>query len=266
MSFFSIFIRFVFYSSFSVLLLFAGCGGKQSVDPDSYTEAAAFDYASVEQVFERKDYDLARSQFAEIAREYPYSQFATLSELRIADCYFMEHGFPQAIDAYRRFVRFHPRHEEVLYAESQIVRAYYEQMPNDWFLMPPVYERELGTAESAYQALRLFLTSYPETIYSEELAVLYEEVMNRLADHELYVAEFYIDRDNYIAAGRRSSYLLTNYPEANAVPEALFLYARVMLETNDTEQASETLHRLAEEFPDHQLGRDAAQYIERYSL
>ena len=49
---------------------------------------------------------------------------------------------------------------------------------------------------------------------------------NLLAQHELYVAEFYMDRKAYIAAVGRARYVIEHMPDTPQVPEALSILVK----------------------------------------
>jgi len=243
-----------------------GCGHRQQVDVSNYTEAAERAFERAENAFRRKDFELARSLYTEVYQNFPYSQYASISEFRIADCHFYERRYVRAVDAYRRFIRFHPTHERVAEAHFQVAMSFVKQMPGDWFMMPPSYERELREAESAYQTLGLFLENFGHTEFAEEARYERARILDRLASHELYVAEFYFRRDNARAAASRCEYLLNRYPNASQVPQALFLYARAMLQLGDVDQAVSALRRLRTEFADTELGVRAEEYLVMYGF
>jgi len=246
--------------------LAVGCGGRQAPDPTNYTEAARYEWDRAEGIFDRRDYEYARSLYNDLMLQYPYSQYAVLAELRIADTYYRERSWARAIETYRRFVRFHPSHPSVPEAQYRIASAHVEQMPNDWFAMPPSHERDLREAQNAYAALRGFIGVYGDTEWADDAREELVVVRDRLAAHELYVAEFYMRDDNPVAAGQRARYLIDNYPEATDVPNALFIYARAMLQLGNTDDAVVALRRLSVEFGDTARGRDARRYLDEFGL
>lgn len=242
------------------------CGGRQAPDPGNYAEAAEWAYDRAQHTLERRDYELARAMFVDVYQNFPYSQYAALAELGVADTYYGERSWVRAIEAYRRFVRFHPTHPEVARAQFRVAQAYLRQMPNDWFMMPPSHERDLTDARAAYDALRLFLDAFGDSEYAEEATEAWAEVRDRLAAYELYVAEYYAGRDNPLATATRSAYLLETYPGASQTPRALFLHARAMLALGDVDAAVVSLRRLRDEFPGTELGREAATYLSEHAM
>lgn len=261
--------------------IFLACGGAQTAggpggsdtggtEPSgaepTYTEAAEAAWARAERAFARRDWDVARELYADVYSGFPYSEYAPLAELRIADCFFEERVFARAAEAYRRFVRFHPTHERVVEAQYRIAQSYVKQMPRDWFMMPPSYERDLTQVRNAYDALRSFLVEYGDSGFADDAQADLARARDRLAGYELYVAEYYMRDDEPEAAARRTEYLWTNYPDATQVPNALFLFARAMLILGDADRAAGALHTLTTQFGDTELGHEAADYLDRYGL
>src|SRR5207248_4452903 len=100
----------------------------------------------------------ARKYFRHVKDKFGYTRFAALSELRLADTDFAEQLFTAAIDGYRTFIKFHPTHENVEdgYAAFRIGLAYVKQMPSDWFLVPPAYEKDQTSVRAAMRELSTF--------------------------------------------------------------------------------------------------------------
>ena len=222
-----------------------GCGGAQQADESiTYTEAAEAAYERANRLYERKDWAFARAAFERVAQQYPYSRFATLAELRVADTYYGEKAFGSAIESYRRFIRLHPTHDRTLYAEFRIVEAYQRRMPRESALMPPTHERDLTDALLAAREASRFLLRNPDTEYTEQATALLVTVVDRLARHEHYTARYYERRENYLAALRRYRYQAETWPQSTLTAEALVAVVRLGLELEDIEAAQWALGRL----------------------
>ena len=249
----------------SLLFLAAGCAttSAQTTDYKSQVEAA---YAKAERAMERGDYVDAVARYNAIRSRYPYSQFATLSELRLGDAYFEEEKFASAISQYRNFIKLHPNHPKVIYASYMVAEAFNGQMPGDWLLLPPSYERELASARDAQREYEFFLKKYPDSEFTEDARRSLALVKRRLADHEMYVAQFYLKRDNPRATAMRLTYLLDNYSGVGLDAPALFLLARAYLELKDTTRARTALDDLVSNFPDTDLAQEAQNYLRRHPL
>ncbi len=213
--------------------------------------------------FRRGDCLGALPVFKEIRTEFPYSRFSALSELRIGDCQFKNEEYPEAISTFRQFVRIRPSHKEIPYARFKIAEAYYQQLPGGWFMTPPEHERDQSAARDALIQLRRFVVDFPEDPRVPEAQRLMEECMSMLAEHELYVARFYLKRDAYRGAAARLRGLLASYPGSGAEPEALLLLGRVYLQLEEVESARQTFDELVERFPETNEATKARGFLGR---
>lgn len=223
-------------------------------------------FKDAERSFKTGDYTEAIRRFNVLRSKFPYSPLATLSDLRIADAYFEQEKYATAVEQYRAFVKLHPEHERVTYANWRVAFSFYKQMPEDWWFLPPGYERDLDRAKETERELRYFLRRNPSSEFEKEATTKLKQTRRRLADHELYVAKFYLKRDNPRAAAMRLSYLLQNYSGLGLDPQALFLLARSYIELKDVDRAVDALSDLIEYYPGDPLASDARDYLERHGL
>lgn len=251
-----------------LLVLVAACGGgsgtgktgKSLLRPEDDARTA-YERALLD--FRRGDCLNAEPTFREIRREFPYSRFAALSELRIGDCQFKNEAYPEAIQTYRQFVRIRPSHKEVPYARFRIAEAYYNQIPGGWFMTPPAHERDQSAARDALIQLRRFVVDYPNDQRVPDANKLMERCMSLLAAHELYVARFYLKRDAYRGVISRLRGLLAAYPGSGVEPEALLLLGQVYIEADEPEAARDALSELVQRFPDTSEAKKARGILGR---
>ena len=239
-----------------VLLLALGlaCGGSgtgktgKSLLKPSDDARTAYERALLN--FRRGDCLNAEPTFREIRREFPYSRFAALSELRIGDCQFKNEAYPEAIQTDRQFVRIRPSHKEIPYARFRIAEAYYNQIPGGWFMTPPTHERDQSAARDALIQLRRFVVDYPNDQRVPDANKLMGECMAQLAAHEFYVARFYMKRKAYRGVMSRLRGLLAAYPGSSVEPSALLLLAEDYYRTQDNDAAPDTLTQNVDRFPE----------------
>jgi outer membrane protein assembly factor BamD len=191
-----------------------GCSKPEPKTGLSYTQNAKRAYDEAMEEFNAHNWLEAQNAFREVKRKYGYSKYARLAELRIADADFEQEKYAEAIRGYRQFVHDHRTDvEEVSYARSKIAEAQYREIAES-FLLPTSSERDQAVVLDAYRELRGYLHDYPESKESERVRELLAEVTGKLIEHELYVARFYLHRDNYQAAVLRVEYALRNYTAA----------------------------------------------------
>src|SRR5438552_14199671 len=193
-------------------LALGACAGEGARTGLSYTADAKRAYDAAMEEFNAHNWIEASSKMREVKRKYSYSKYARLAELRIADADYAQDKFADAIRGYRQFVHDHRSDaQEVTYARSRIAEAEYAQI-SDSVILAAGEERDQAVVVDAYKELRGLLHDYPEAKESKRMRALPADVTARLVRHELYVARFYLQRDNYDAAVARVQYALRNYP------------------------------------------------------
>src|SRR5512142_2648389 len=74
-------------------------------------------YKAGQELLKDGSYSDAQKFFDYVKTKFPFSKYAALSDLRTADSKFQQGQFAEAADAYANFVKLHPSHEDVDYAE-----------------------------------------------------------------------------------------------------------------------------------------------------
>ena len=194
-------------------------------------------------------YPEAISGFADVKTKFPYSKLAALADLRTADTYYEQGKFLEAIDAYRQFMKLHPNHAEAPYAMWRIAESYREQIPEDWWFLPPASEKDQGNTRLAISAYRDMIDRYPTSEHAQKSRDKLAECRKKLAEHELYVAHFYWKRGKYPASAARAEGLVREYGGLGLDPEALLLAARARKLAGQLAEARADAEKLVTQFP-----------------
>lgn len=225
----------------ALVLALGGCDFEPSKSSASltYTEDAHKAYLEAMDSFENKDWEDARQLFSEVKRLFAYSKYARLAELRIADVDFEQGKFSDAIAGYRGFIKGHRADENVEYAKYRICKSLYLDISDTLFL-PPAEERDQANTRDAFNELKAFTRRFPRSRYRVDAEYMLEMVTQRLARHELYVAHYYLKKDNFQAVVARIDYALDHYPGSGLDAEALVLKGETQLKMHKTEDAKRT--------------------------
>lgn len=222
---------------------------------------AAFDKG--ERHFRRGMYPEAQKDFDDVKTKFVYSPLAARSELREADILFRQARYAEASDAYRSFIRFHPKHAEVGYARGQIAESQLAQVPEDWWFMPPVAEKDQSALRSSIEAYEDLLASAPS---AAQTARAHEKLLfcrSKLAEHELYVARFYHKRYAYKGARRRAEALLAERQPDAIRAEALWLAGSSAQAIGEPEAAQLHLKTLVADFPTSRQAKRAQSMLDK---
>jgi outer membrane protein assembly factor BamD len=124
-------------------------------------------------------------------------------------------------------------------------------------MTPPTHERDQSAASDALIQLRRFVVDYPDDRRIPEANKLMADCMAMLAEHEFYVARFYMNRKAYRGVLSRLQGLLAAYPGSRVEPGALLLLAEVYYRTDNIDAARTTLAQIVDRYPDSNEAKTA---------
>jgi outer membrane protein assembly factor BamD len=227
-----------------------GCASQQTepTTAQHYSENARRAYLAAMDEFKDRSWESAVSMFDQIKREYSYSRYARLAELRLADIEYEQQKYPEAVGTYRSFAHDHPNDPEVPYARFRVCKALFEQT-GESVLLPPLEERELAAANDAYSAIQSFVNDYPVHERRPEADYMLEYVTGLLGRHELYVARFYLTQDKFEPAAERVVYALQKFHNSGLEPEALVLLGETRLKMHRYAEAKAHFMAVIAQYP-----------------
>ena len=155
--------------------------------------------------FDDEDYYDALKAFTTLKERYPYSRYAILAELKVADAHFHRKEYAEAIAAYGEFLQLHPKNDAIPYVLFQIGECYYKQLLSE--------DRDQTPTRQAIAAFQRLLKERPNSTYANTAKERIQECRMLLAKHELYVAKFYFKSKRYEAALGRFENVLERYKD-----------------------------------------------------
>jgi outer membrane protein assembly factor BamD len=238
-------------------LLAACAGGKDSIDitkPVTGAEATNAERAYKKGITEKNDKNyIEATRYLEWVRSnFPYSQYASLSELAVADMAYEREDFAGAATAYQDFVKSHPSHPRADYAAYRVGLAYYKDKPSDFWLLPPSIEKDQTPIRSALDALQRFVISYPKSEFVPKARDVINVCRERLAAHDRYVADFYCKRQAWKGAAGRFLSLADAYGDLDGGRvrgDALWRAGEAYRNLGDPGNERKALQRLVQEAP-----------------
>jgi outer membrane protein assembly factor BamD len=246
------------------LALAASCSAFETnlQDTDvSYQKTARQNFESAEAAFDDERYNESIKFFEHVKNKFPYSKYATLADLRIADAHYAREKWLEAADAYRLFVRFHPRHEKVGYATFRIAQGYFNETDDSFaseLFFGTSAERDQTATRDAIRAFDDYLARFPEgehVVEAREQRVL---ARTKLAEHDLYAAAFYAQRNKHLGALWRYQRIADEYSDTPLAPRALLLAGQLQRdELSNVEGARASFERVIKEHPDAEEVDDA---------
>lgn len=111
-------------------------------------------------------------------------------------------------------------------------------------------ERDQQAAKQSFESFRDLVTRFPDSRYAPDSRQRMIYIVNALAAHEVHVARYYYQRGAFLAAANRAQAALTDYKDAPAQEEALYLLSK-SYEALGMEALRADAHRiLTQNYPD----------------
>jgi outer membrane protein assembly factor BamD len=234
----------------ALIPLLACASGRVSFSGEvQYAKTAEENYQAGLDEQKKENWGPAGKFFEHVRTKYPFSKYAALSELRLADSKFLQGRFADAADAYTAFVTAHPAHEDVDAAAFRAARSRTSDAPSEFLLFPPTFEKDQKALRAAAELLAAFVKDRPGAAQAAEAKALLADVQKRLADHEAYVAEFYWKRERWAGAAMRYEALVREYPGTPQEPQALLRMAQAYARLDEKFRAQQALQKLIARYP-----------------
>jgi outer membrane protein assembly factor BamD len=247
-------------AAIATLIIAAGC----AKGPPEFEEVPPADelYEEGQKTLEGKrllglwpwvDYDEAIETFQAIVDNYPYSEYAVLAELAIADAYFDDEKYEEALSYYRDFTDLHPQHEKVPYTIYRSALCHERRVRSA--------NRDQTSTREALIFLDQLLANYPYSEYAGDGEVLWRELRTTLAEQVRDIGDFYLRRDEWESAAERFRSLLNEYPGLGLDAEALYKLGVCYAAMNRTEEAESIFQAIVQNYRESDVARDAADRI-----
>lgn len=195
------------------------------------------------------NYDEATKYFEYVRTHYPFQDASKVAELRLADTDFDKGEWDAARDRYQNFVKAHPSNPQADYASYRAALTYFKDAPSGFFLLPPQYEKDLTPVQNALKSMTGFVHDWPESKYLPDAQKVIASCEKLLAQHEMYVSDFYAKRDHPAGAANRLEVLVKDYPNSGLVDDALFKLHDLYQDMKQPEKAKDALRRIVQHAP-----------------
>lgn len=159
------------------------------------------------------DYGRAIDAFEKIKDRYPYSKYALVAELKLADALYGNGSYDEAFDTYDDFEKLHPKNPNIPYVIYRKGMCHFSQIGS--------IDRDQSHTLQAEEEFERLIKTFPDSRYAQLAKKRLRKCYIELAQHELYVGKFYLKMKAYRAAKGRFLYALQHYPDVGQYLEAL---------------------------------------------
>ncbi len=239
-------------TNYLILLAFfvTGC-----VSYDRFNTSTAEGSFGLAQELEKDErYEESLTQYRDVKNRFPYSRYAVASELQIAEIQFKKEAFIEAQGAYQLFKELHPRHEKIDYVTYQVGLSIYNQLPD-------TVDRDLSLAPLAIKEFDVLLRDFPNSKFAPLAKEKRIEIINKLAEKELYIADFYYRTQAWQYAISRYEKFLQEYGGHEKRAHSYLRASQAAEKMGDEKKRNTLLRKLISEYPESKEARKAQRIL-----
>lgn len=210
----------------------AGCSSQseQANDDVKYSQIELM-YQQAQRQLEIGNLNLAQEQLSTLNSRYPFGPYAHQVQLDLIYVHYKLDNTDEALAAIDRFISLNPNHKDVDYA------LYMRGLVNQRAEHNAIHElagvdrndRDSTMAKEAFKDFAELIRKFPDSKYAADAKQRMIALKSRLAKKELAVAQYYMERQAYLAAANRGRYVVEHFGE---MPEAENALA-IMVESYD---------------------------------
>ncbi|AOU98977.1 hypothetical protein BI364_14350 [Acidihalobacter yilgarnensis] len=208
----------------ALLVLFAAAlAGCASTPLETKHLTAEQYYKAGAQALKDSNYTRALNMFETLRGHYPFGSYARQAQLETIYVYYKQNEPKSTVEAAQRYIKENPLSPEVAYAYYMQGLANFDAhtgIMNRLFPVDPA-RVDVKPLKESFAAFKILVEKYPHSTYAPDARRRMLFLRDELAQHELYVAGYYMKRGAYIAAINRCKQLLQEYPGASDTPRAL---------------------------------------------
>lgn len=220
-----------------MFLLFVSCSSK----PPKKTENPVDLYVAGVDLMKKKKYDDSIKKFTAIREQYPFDPMALVATVKLGDAYFLKKDYVLAAGTYEDYFKAHPDEENIPYVLFKLGECYEK--------LSPTVDRDQANTIKGIERITYLRNRYPQSQYAAQSVDRLAAFIQKLADRELYVGEFYVRTAQYNAAIMRLEPLLRQYPQSKNADKALFYLYDAHRQLGNQEKADEYLKTLRTKYP-----------------
>lgn len=236
------------------LVLIQGCAFLESAKVDPYESMNEENLYSQGAIFlGNGDIPSAIIVFETLEAKYPFSTYSQQSILDLAFAYYEFGQKDDTIAECDRFIDLYPNHPNLDY-------AYYLRALSNLEKEQPFFQDILGQDVSKYDVSRLkdayndflfIVNRFSSSKYADDAKNRLVFLRDSMAKHEVYIAEYYLKRQAYIASSERAKYMLEKYPGSPATEDALLVLIKSYNNLGLTDLAKVTAEILVKNFQNY---------------
>ena len=157
---------------------------------------------------------------------YPTGQYAEQALLDMMYAQYQSDKYEMAAASAEQFIRLYPSNPQVSYAYYVRGVANMEGSSESLKLFKlNQAERDTAYLRIAFANFQELVSKYPNGPYAPDAAQRMTFIYNQFAESEMSAANWYIEREAYVAAVNRAKWVFQYYPLSESIPDAIAVLA-----------------------------------------
>lgn len=240
------------FAAAGLALLLSGCsmfGDSEEEIPENTAQEL---YDAAKASLKNENWQGAVTKLEALDSRYPFGPFSHQGQLDLIYAYYKNNDLEDAVSNAERFIKSNPSHPNVDYAyymkglaQFQEDEGFFAQVFN-----ADQWKRDSSSAKKSFDSFAELIRQFPNSKYGADARQRMVHLRNRLAQYELYVANYYLRRGVHVAAAARARYIVEKFPQSSSVGDALAVLVQSYDKLNLKEQADNARKTLQLNYPD----------------
>ena len=200
-----------------IIIVFFGCGkdkeNKLIIKEQNLETQMISAYKEGLDFLDKDDGLSAAKKFNEAELLFPQSEWAPKSALMAAYSYYAYNYYGDSIYELEQFIKKYPKDERISYANFLLAMCYYQSIVDE--------TKDLEPLLKARDKFIYVVENYPNTDFAMDAKFKLDLIREILASKEMYLGNYYIQKEKWIAAINRFKTVINDYETTIYVEEAL---------------------------------------------
>jgi len=233
--------------------LLAGCGKWFKKDDPLETLPVESMYQEAKSALTGGNLARATRYYQRLTARFPYGPYTEQAQLEMAYAQYRDNKPEDALSTINRFIRTYPAHQHIAYAFYLKALINFDRGTTGLDRLAGI-DGTMRDQEFVVQSFNDFaelIRRYPNTRYAVDARQRMVFLRNQLARHEINVAQYYLRRKAWVAAVRRSQYVIEFYPQSEYQSDALAIMAESYARLGQDTLATDARRVLEQNDPNH---------------
>ncbi len=192
-----------------------------------------------------------------------YLTVTPLVRLRLGDVLFLQGKYDEAVEIYGSYISRHDGSTNVPYAAFMVAQSYYQMIPSDMWILPPIHEMDLSPATQARYHLESFIRRFPLSRFVAEAQAMRDRCIELEVTQDAYVVAFYVGRERWLGVVFRLHRTMQRHPTRTHTAVNYALLARSYEELGWHQRALDLGRAIVQRWPGSSAAAEANARVAR---